>query len=107
MSAEPSAARVQPASPTSLFLMGVAPGRTTVIATTEAGVAIIQYDVTVTSGAGGQSLVAAQPATPPPVRGADPPAAALAIQAAIARSVQGASGVRVQAAGTQALLTGT
>jgi pilus assembly protein CpaC len=103
LSAEPSVARVQPASPTSLFLMGVAPGRTTVIATTEAGVAIIQYDVTVTSGAGGQSLVAAQPA----VVGAVTPAAALAIQAAIARSVQGASGVRVQAAGTQALLTGT
>src|SRR4051812_4751330 len=30
MSAEPGVARVQPASPTSLFLMGVAPGRTTV-----------------------------------------------------------------------------
>ena len=37
MSAEPAVARVQPASPTSLFLMGVAPGRTTVIATTDAG----------------------------------------------------------------------
>ena len=43
MSAEPGVARVQPASPTSLFLMGVAPGRTTVIATTEAGQAIVQY----------------------------------------------------------------
>ena len=56
MSAEPSIARVQPAWPTSLFLMGVAPGRTTVIETTDAGQAIAQYDVTVTPGTGGQTL---------------------------------------------------
>ncbi len=40
MSAEPGVARVQPASPTSLFLMGVSPGRTTVIATSDNGSAI-------------------------------------------------------------------
>jgi pilus assembly protein CpaC len=103
MSAEPSVARVQPASPTSLFLMGVAPGRTTVIATTEAGLAIVQYDVTVTPGVGGQPLTAS-PAT---VAGSVTPATALAIQAAIARVVQGASGVHVRAAGNQAILSGT
>jgi pilus assembly protein CpaC len=54
LSAEPSIARVQPASPTSLFLMGVAPGHTTIIATSENGAAIVQYDVTVT-GAGGRA----------------------------------------------------
>ena len=102
MSAEPGVARVQPASPTSLFLMGVAPGRTTVIATTDAGQAIVQYDVTVTPGAGGQAPAAAAGAP-----GTISPATAQAIQAAIARTVQGASGVRVQGAGTDAILTGT
>ena len=101
MSAEPGVARVQPASPTSLFLMGVAPGRTTVIATTDAGQAIVQYDVTVTPGAAALPPAAAA-ATAPSV-----PATALAIQAAIARTVQGASAVRVQGAGTDAILTGT
>ncbi len=43
MSADPGVARVQPASPTSLFLMGVAQGHTTVIAASEAGTAIVQY----------------------------------------------------------------
>src|SRR5690242_14858993 len=47
MSADPGIARAQPASPDSLFLMGVAPGHTTVIATNTAGAAIVQYDVTV------------------------------------------------------------
>ena len=103
MSAEPSIARVQPASPTSLFLMGVAPGRTTVIATTDAGQAIVQYDVTVASGATGGAgpSAAAVPA------GTITPAIASAIQATIARTVQGASAVRVQGAGADAVLTGT
>ena len=48
MSAEPTIARVQPASPTSLFLMGVTPGRTTVIATADTGVPIAQFDIIVT-----------------------------------------------------------
>src|SRR5690242_18391284 len=100
LSAEPSIARVQPASPTSLFLMGVAPGRTTVIATTDAGQAIVQYDVTVASGAAG----APAPALP---AGTITPAIASAIQATIARTVQGASAVRVQGAGADAVLTGT
>ncbi len=101
MSAEPGVARVQPASPTSLFLMGVAPGRTTVIATTDAGQAIVQYDVTVAPGAGGAAPAAAVAA------GTITPATALAIQASIARTVQGASAVRVQGAGADAVLTGT
>ena len=103
MSAEPSIARVQPASPTSLFLMGVAPGRTTVIATTDAGQAIVQYDVTVASGGGG----AAGPAAAAVPAGTITPAIASAIQATIARTVQAASAVRVQGAGADAVLTGT
>jgi pilus assembly protein CpaC len=104
MSAEPGIARVQPASPTSLFLMGVSSGRTTVIATTDAGQEIVQYDVTVTPGAGGQASAAAVGGGTP---GTISPATALAIQTAIARTVQGASGVRIQGAGTDAILTGT
>jgi pilus assembly protein CpaC len=114
MSAEPAVARVQPASPTSLFLMGVAPGRTTIIATTDAGSAIVQYDVTVTPGPGGLSPVAlpAGVGSPPGIAqgsgtGTISQATALAIQAAIAQTVQGASGVRVRGAGTDAILTGT
>lgn len=103
LSAEPAIARVQPASPTSLFLMGVAPGRTTVIAATETGTAIVQYDVTVTPGAGSQSPAA----SPAAAAGIVTLATALAIQAAIARTVQGASGVSVHAAQTDAILTGT
>jgi pilus assembly protein CpaC len=102
MSAEPSVARVQPASPTTLFLMGVAAGRTTVIATTETGQAIVQYDVTVTPGA----AAGAPPAALVPTNTVTP-AIASAIQATIARVVQGASGVRVQGAGSQAILSGT
>jgi pilus assembly protein CpaC len=100
MSAEPGVARVQPASPTSLFLMGVAPGRTTVIATTETGAAIVQYDVTVVPGGPPAAEGGGAPGT-------ISPATALAIQAAIARIVQGASGVRVHGVGTDAILTGT
>jgi pilus assembly protein CpaC len=106
LSAEPGVARVQPASPTSLFLMGVAPGRTTVIATTDAGAAIVQYDVTVTPGAGNQSS-GALPTGAGTAPGTISVATALAIQAAIAQTVQGASGVRVRGAGTDAILTGT
>jgi pilus assembly protein CpaC len=104
MSAEPAVARVQPASPTSLFLMGVAPGRTTVIATTDAGAAIVQYDVTVTPGAVGQ--LPAGSTVGGGTAGTLSPETLRTIQAAIARMVQGASGVHVQAAGTDAILTG-
>jgi pilus assembly protein CpaC len=103
MSAEPGVARVQPASPTSLFLMGVTPGRTTVVATSENGSAIVQYDVTVTAG----GSAAAAGGTAAPAAGMVTPAMALAIQAAITRSVPGASTVRTRAAGGDVILTGT
>jgi pilus assembly protein CpaC len=101
MSADPTVARVQPASPTSLFLMGVAAGRTDVIATGEAGDAIVQYNVTVTPGG---KAAAGAPAAPPP---GVSPATAAAIETAIARTVREAAGVRVRAAGDQVILTGT
>src|SRR5882672_9628669 len=95
MSADPGIARVQPASPDSLFLMGVAAGNTTVVATNETGAAIVQYDVTVNPGR------VAMPTGGPGLN-------ATGAQAAIAQSVQGASGVQVKAAGSgQLLLNGT
>ena len=110
ISAEPTVARVQPASPTSLFLMGVDPGRTTVIATSDSGTAIVQYDVTVTPGAkpSATPAVSALPGGPAgPAKTEQVSAAtARAIQAAIARTVRGASGVQASPAGTDVILSG-
>ncbi len=108
MSAEPAVARVQPASPTSLFLMGVAPGRTTVVATSETGNAIVQYDVTVSPAAGRQAPAGETMPTGPASRTGDiTPATAAAIQASISRLVPGATSVQVLAAGGKVVLTGT
>lgn len=98
IAADPSIARAQPASPTSIFLMGVAPGRTTVIATNDAGAAIIQYDITVLSS--GEQKAAEAPAAP---AGAPVDAA----QAAITRNVTGAQNVRISGAANNLILTGT
>jgi pilus assembly protein CpaC len=43
--ADPRVAEVRPASPTSLFVLGVAPGRTTIAAIGDNGRAVAQYDV--------------------------------------------------------------
>ena len=51
IAADPRVARVQPTSPTSLFVMGVEPGRTTVVATSEDGRAVAELDVTVRGAA--------------------------------------------------------
>ena len=45
--ADPRIARVQPASPTSLFIMGVNAGRTNLIATREDGSLVAEFDITV------------------------------------------------------------
>ena len=111
MSADPGVARVQPASPTSLFLMGVAPGRTTVVATSESGAAIVQYDVTV--GASGSA--AAAPGLPSVAAAIGGPAGgttvtagvAFSVQAAIRRMVPGALTVHAEPAGSRVVLTGT
>ena len=98
LSADPTIARVQPASPTSLFVMGVAPGRTTVVATNQAGAAIVQYDISVAAGAGRPvaALSGGAVATP---GGTVSAATALAVQSSIASSVSGAQQVRTRAAG--------
>jgi len=105
MSADPGVARVQPASPTSLFLMGVAQGHTTVIAAAESGAAIVQYEVTVNGVAGGLAAMAretgAEPAAP-----AITAATAEQIQSAIHRLMPGGLAVRATAAGGRLVLTG-
>lgn len=53
--ADPKVAEVRPASPTSLFLFGVAPGRTTVAAMDAAGAPLAQFQVTVRPSAYGAS----------------------------------------------------
>lgn len=45
--ADPKVAEVRPASPTSLFVLGIAAGRTTIAAIDDNGLAIAQYDVIV------------------------------------------------------------
>lgn len=50
LAADPRIARVQPASPTTLFVIGVAPGKTTIMATSASGTLVRQFDVTVTRG---------------------------------------------------------
>jgi pilus assembly protein CpaC len=112
LSAEPSIARVQPASPTSLFLMGAAVGHTTVIATSDTGAPIAQYDVTVVGGA------AARPIGPIPAMPAElggglgdagvtiSPATIIAIESAIHRLIPGGISIHASAAGGRVVLTG-
>lgn len=64
--ADPKVAEVRPASPTSVFVFGVAPGRTTIAALDQSGGVIAQYEVTVRpSGYGAsEATVALQRAFP-------------------------------------------
>ncbi|HET6607327.1 MAG TPA: type II and III secretion system protein family protein [Rhodopila sp.] len=115
LSAEPTIARVQPASPTSLFLMGVSAGHTTVIATAENGTSIAQFDVTVI---GGKAAAAPAPAPPPLAAllpGAGGPgggdttisaATARQIETAIHRLMPGGTSVHANAIGSRILLSG-
>jgi pilus assembly protein CpaC len=105
MSADPGIARAQPASPDSLFLMGVAPGHTTVIATNAAGSAIVQYDVTVNPGSG--RAVGVPAAIQGPIGGGVNAATASAVQATIGQTVAGSQDVRVRPAGSDLVLSGT
>ncbi len=64
--ADPKVAEVRPASPTSLFVFGVGPGRTTVAALSASGQAVGQFEVTVgpsgyAAGASNAQLASALP----------------------------------------------
>jgi pilus assembly protein CpaC len=81
--ADPKIAEVRPASASSLFVFGIAPGRTTVAALDAAGAPIAQYDVVVRPSAYGASEA----------------------QAAIARVLPGAN-VRVETVQNNLVITG-
>jgi len=107
LSAEPAIARVQPASPTTLFLMGVAQGRTTVIAMSDNGTPIGQYDIIVTPGLGRAPTAAPAPAAVAVPRALGlGPEAAREVQLAIHRSVPGSRTVTAQVAGGRLILRG-
>ncbi len=102
MAADPRIARVQPVSPTSLFLMAVGAGRTTVIATAEDGAPVAEYDITVLPGPGAAPGV---PGAMAPSAEAAPRAPdAAAVQSMIRRLVPGAEGLVVQAGGRNTLV---
>lgn len=104
LAADPRIARVQPASPTTIFIMGVAAGRTTVIATTESGSEIAQYDVTIRPVSNALGAGTGLPATPE----TEKPPTATAVEGAIRRSLPGMRSVRVTMAGkTGYIISGT
>jgi pilus assembly protein CpaC len=99
MAADPRVLRVQPASPTSIFVMGVAGGRSNIIATAEDGSLVVEYDVTVAPGRTAAAL--------PTTNAATPQAAALNaanIESMIRRLVRGGEGVRVANLGNNGLV---
>lgn len=90
--ADPRIARVQPASPTSLFIMGVNPGRTNLIATREDGSLVAEFDITVAATGAGTPQAA-------PLAAAVPAVSAGQVQSMIRRMVRGGQNVRVTIAG--------
>ncbi|MBR0673001.1 type II and III secretion system protein family protein [Neoroseomonas soli] len=93
--ADPRIARVQPASPTSLFIMGVNAGRTNLIATREDGSLVAEFDITVQS-------TGAVPGQVAPVA-AVPAVSAGQVQSMIRRLVRGGQNVRVSMVGRGAI----
>lgn len=105
LAADPRIARIQPASPTSLFLMAVAPGNTTVVATAEDGSPVAQFDVTVTPGAAqarAAAEAAAGPMQPAAAPAAPPPLSVTAIESLLRRMVRG--DIRVATMGRNGLV---
>ena len=108
VAADPRVARVQPLSPTSLFVVGVTAGRTTVIATGEGGQPVAQLDIIVKGGA---STAEAAPATPAPAAVTSPSASGTLspaqIQASLRRALQNARNVTVAGSDEGIVLGGT
>ena len=116
LSAEPAIARVQPASPTSLFLMGVKGGHTTVIATADNGTPITQFDVTVIETKAPipepEPALGSLPMALPPLggglggEGSIPESAGRQVEAAIHRIMPGGVSVRASVVGGRLVLSG-
>jgi pilus assembly protein CpaC len=83
--------------------MGVAAGRTTVLATAEDGSPIAEYDVTIQPGSGVLSAAPAFPSVTPGGRQAAT-VSPVAVESAIRRSFRGMGGVHVTAAGPHTLV---
>jgi pilus assembly protein CpaC len=107
LAADPKVARVQPASPTSIFLMGVASGRTTILATAEDGTAIAEYAVTVRGSNQSDAPGPAAGAPPPAGPAKAPRVAPAAIEAALRQMSRGAGSVRVRGVPNGYDITGT
>ncbi|WP_191058668.1 type II and III secretion system protein family protein [Geminicoccus harenae] len=107
LAADPRIARVQPASATTLFLMGVAPGRTTVIATAGDGVPIAEYDVTVLPSPATETAVDVTPEADKAGKPKLAPLDAGTIEAAIHRTLPAGNQVRASASDNTLVLTGT
>ena len=97
MAADPRVVRVQPSSPTSMFLMAGAPGRTNIIATNENGQPVVEYEVTVIPPGG-----VAGPASPGVPRTIN----ASAIESQLRALIPPPGQVRVRAIGRQLILSG-
>ncbi|BBK31530.1 pilus assembly protein CpaC [Stella humosa] len=97
--ADPRIARVQAASPTTLFIAAVAPGRTIVIATSADGAEIATYDVVV-GGAprsgDGKPAAAAPPAAAAAPKAPNPAVVLKALEAALRVAIPGATGLSLQ-----------
>jgi pilus assembly protein CpaC len=85
---------VQPASPTSLFIMGVNAGRTNLIATREDGSLVAEFDITVAS-----SVATPGQVQQPGAAAAVPQVTPGQVQSMIRRVVRGGQNVRVASAG--------
>ncbi len=102
IAADPSIARVQPASPTRLFVIGAAAGVTTIVATNAAGDTISQFEVTVGGGTKPAAAVAAPVGTGDGGTSANP----AAVREAIMQAVRGARDIKVLAANKDLVITG-
>jgi pilus assembly protein CpaC len=103
MAADPRIARVQPSSPTSVFVMAVGNGRTTVVATNDIGRSVAEFDVTVFGGRTEAERAGAQGSAPAAAR----PLNAAQIESQIRALMTGPGAVRVRVAGRTVVLSGS
>jgi pilus assembly protein CpaC len=106
IAADPRIARVQPTSPTRLFVMGVGEGRTTLIATAEDGSLVAQYEIAVR---GTVAPAGGNPAVLTPMAPASPaaPVNAAALEAALRDAVPGLQSLRVRITAAAIVLEGS
>ena len=93
VAADPRVARIQPLSPTSLFVVGIAAGRTTLLATNEAGAPVAQFEVNVRGG----------PETAAPV---DNKQSAAQVQSTLRQTLHSAANVTVSGSSAGLVLSG-